>query len=472
MGLRVKLALAFVSVAVTATLLSGFLANRVVHNEFDVFVTRRGQQISDRIIPALQAYYGQTGSWVGIEEMFTPPPVRGRPGPGGNSMFNNIDARSILTDEHSTVLYDSEATLAGHQLPQELVAAARPIHVNGKDVGLLFVGRVRDNVEQRGFLRRVNRALLLGGIAAGGLAIVLAGLLASQMLSPLKQLVGAARGIAAGRLDQRVTVAKGDELGELGEAFNRMSEALGASEAQRRIAMADIAHELRNPLSSIRANLEGMVDGTLPAEPERIAMVYDQTLLLGRLVEDLRLLTIARAGELPLHRQPTDLIELTRQVSEIFQALGAEKGVSVQVQTQGLATGDAALSALPLDQQRISQVLANLLSNAVKHAPPSSAITVVLAKQEAVAQVSVADTGPGIAPEDLPRIFERFYRTEESRRELSPQSTGLGLAIAKELVEAHGGRIWVESTPGQGAVFRFTLPLAPSTEVQPRQAAV
>ena len=215
-----------------------------------------------------------------------------------------------------------------------------------------------------------------------------------------------------------------------------------------------------------------MVDGTLPAEPERIARVYDQTLLLGRLVEDLRLLTLARAGELPLHRQPTDLIELTRQVSEIFQTLGAEKRVSVQVQTQGLATGDAALSALPLDQQRISQVLANLLSNAVKHAPPSSAITVVLAKQEAVAQVSVADTGPGIAPEDLPRIFERFYRTEESRRELSPQSTGLGLAIAKELVEAHGGRIWVESTPGQGAVFRFTLPLAPSTEVQPRQAAV
>jgi signal transduction histidine kinase len=206
----------------------------------------------------------------------------------------------------------------------------------------------------------------------------------------------------------------------------------------------------------MRANLEGMVDGTLPVQPERIAVVYDQTLLLGRLIEDLRLLSLARAGELPLHRRPVDLATLARNIAESFQPLAAERRLNIEVSTNG------PLPALPIDQERISQVLANLLSNAVKYAPPETAITVAVSKQDGEARVSVADRGPGISEAELPRMFERFHRARDAQGEPSPNSTGLGLAIAKELVEAHGGRIWVESRQGEGATFRFTLPLPPA----------
>jgi signal transduction histidine kinase len=215
--------------------------------------------------------------------------------------------------------------------------------------------------------------------------------------------------------------------------------------------IADIAHELRNPLSTMQGNLEGMIDGVLPLDTSQVATVYDQTVLLSRLVEDLRTLSLAQAGELRLELEEADLGELVRGVVADFRPLADSRKVALEVR---------AIEEHPdvrIDSLRISQVLANLLSNALRHTLEGGRIEIGITDGVPGIEVSVTDSGSGIGLEDLPHVFERFYRADQSRTR-SGGGSGLGLAIAKELVESHGGRIWADSRPGQGSTFAFSLP--------------
>jgi signal transduction histidine kinase len=294
---------------------------------------------------------------------------------------------------------------------------------------------------ERQFLSKVNRSLLWAGLGAVALALVLGAALARQLTAPLRSLTDAARrlaglgaGVALTGAPEQVELRSQDEIGELGQAFNQMSASLAWQEMLRRNLMADIAHELRTPLSVMRGDLEALLDGVYQPTPEALASLHEETLLLSRLVDDLRALALAEAGQLRLERQPTDMGELLTGVVGAF-GLQAES----QGQTLRLDLPSETLST-EVDPQRVRQVVANLVSNALR--------------QGAEVEISVADEGPGIAADHLPHIFDRFWRGAQGRG----GGSGLGLAIAQELVRAHGGRIWVESAPGQGTVFRFTLP--------------
>jgi signal transduction histidine kinase len=296
----------------------------------------------------------------------------------------------------------------------------------------------------------------LAGLVAVAVALVGGLLLARQLTAPLRALTDAARRLALGKGQPdgpdsvpQVQVRSQDEIGELGQAFNQMASSLARQETLRRNLMADIAHELRTPLSVIRSDVEALLDGVYEPSLENLASLHEESLLLSRLVDDLRALAQAEAGQLRLTRQPVDLSTLLEQVLAGFDC-------STDVESQLLYLDlPPDLPLVDADPQRVRQVVANLVSNAQRHAGGGQ-IRISAMPRDGSVLVSVADNGPGIAPGDLPHVFDRFWRGSSTRAE----GSGLGLSIARELVRAHGGEIWVESTLGQGATFHFTLPQA------------
>lgn len=311
---------------------------------------------------------------------------------------------------------------------------------------------------ERIYLEAVQRGLWLAAAVAALAAAVLSLLLASRITGPLREVAAAAARLARGDFGQRVPVRTRDELGELAAAFNAMAEALGRQEALRRHMAADIAHELRTPLAVLQANLEAMLDGVRPVTVEAVAELHHETELLARLVADLRDLSLAEAGQLPLRRQPTDLAGLARTTVGQFVARAESKDVRLAV----VAADD--LPPADVDPDRVAQVLSNLLDNALRHTPAGGAVEVRVepGTRPDNVHVAVRDSGPGIPAEHLPHVFERFYRVDPARARAEGGS-GIGLAVVKQLVEAHGGTVTAESRPGQGTTFRLTLPV-PTTE--------
>lgn len=289
-----------------------------------------------------------------------------------------------------------------------------------------------------------------------GIAFRMVGTLAARRLtSPLSETMKAADALAAGDLSARLPVEGSGEFRHFARSFNRMAEALETADRQRRELLADVAHELRTPLTIIQGNVEGLRDGVYQATPENLDLVLDETRKLSRLVDDLRLLTLAEAGQLPLDLQTLDVSQLLVDVRDAFTSQANEAGINLTVHAT------EPLPSLHADPQRLEQVLGNLVSNAVRHTPRGGAVTLSATVSNAgdALLLSVADTGEGIAAADLPHIFERFWRGDPSRSHGSGAGSGLGLAIAKSLVEAHGGRIWAESREGQGTTVSSLLPL-------------
>jgi signal transduction histidine kinase len=268
----------------------------------------------------------------------------------------------------------------------------------------------------------------------GVIALILGALLFFQIMSPLRRLNHAVSAIEQGDLSQRVEVKSQDELGRLSQSFNRMADSLERSETQRQRLLADISHELRTPIAVIQANLEALLDGVLPLDGEQVAAIYDETLLLNRLVDDLRLLSQAEAGQLKLNLQETDLAALIWKLAERFKVQAQEKGVRLEIDLP------PQLPRMWMDGDRITQVLNNLVGNALRYTPPEGFIQIKAEILEGVVRISVTDNGSGIPAADLPHVFDRFYRADPSRTRFSGGS-GLGLAIVKQLVEAHGGRV-------------------------------
>jgi signal transduction histidine kinase len=271
-------------------------------------------------------------------------------------------------------------------------------------------------------------------------------------------MASAAARVGRGDLTGGVPVPSEDDLGRLALAFNAMTADLRRLEEHRKHMTADIAHELRTPLAVLQANLEGMLDGVVDASPERLAALHTQVRLLSRLVDDLRDLSLAQAGRLVLNRMDTDLRALVTDAVAVLLPRAQEKGVALAAR---LDAGDDLAPDVPplsIDRDRILQVIHNLLDNAIRHTPAGGSVAVSLGVTGQEVHLAVHDTGPGIPPEEVDRVFERFYRLDASRARASG-GTGLGLSVVKSLVDAHGGRVWVESVPGKGSTFTVALPV-------------
>jgi signal transduction histidine kinase len=451
--LWIKLLVAFVIVAAIAVGVVAVTANRITTHQFEIYVSQGKEARAERLAPEFAAYYARTGSWSGVEDWWVTlaeEPASGRgPGRGLGQGVGVSSDRLLLADTDRLVILDSQGDLAGEQISSAELAAGVPIEVEGELVGTLVVaaeGTVHESLESE-FLSEVNRSLVWAGVAAGVVALALGLLLARQLAAPIRALTDAANRLADGEMTQ-VRVRSDDEIGELGQAFNSMARSLAQQETLRRNLMADIAHELRTPLTVIRSDLEALLDGVYEPTPEALASVQEETLLLARLVDDLRALAQAEAGQLRLEREPLDLADLLRGVAGSFDLQARSQGQELRLE---LAPDLPEVEADPL---RVRQVVANLVSNALRHAQEAGCVTVRAEALAAEVQVSVADDGPGIAQEDLHRIFDRFWRGPQPRA----QGSGLGLTIARELVRAHGGRIWAESEASKGSTFFFTLP--------------
>jgi signal transduction histidine kinase len=285
---------------------------------------------------------------------------------------------------------------------------------------------------------------------------------ARRITSPLSETMKAADAMAEGDLSARVPEEGNGEFRHFARSFNRMAEALETADRQRRELLADVAHELRTPLTIIQGNLEGLRDGVYEASPEHLELVLDETRSLGRLVDDLRLLTLAEAGQLPLDLQVLDVAQLLADVRDAFACQASEAGIALTMEVA------EPLPPLIGDPQRLGQVLGNLVTNALRHTPSGGGITLgaaLASGQEGQSRLRlwIADTGEGIPSEDLPRICDRFWRGDPSRSHEAGAGSGLGLAIARSLVEAHGGRIWAKSQLGEGTTVYCLFPLPHGT---------
>jgi two-component system, OmpR family, sensor histidine kinase BaeS len=287
-------------------------------------------------------------------------------------------------------------------------------------------------------------------LALGALLVAfLAGRAVRRMAAPVGDVMDAADRVAGGDYGTRVQPRGSDEVRRLASSFNQMVERLEAHEAQRRGLLADVAHELRTPLSVIRGNVEGMLDGLYPADEAHLAPVLEETAVMSRLLDDLQTLSTAEAGVLRLHRERVDPEALLQDAVAAFRARADAAGVTLECRA---ADG---VPELDVDPVRIGEVLANLLANAVRHTPRGGSVTAAVEPSAAGVAFTVADTGSGIDPTDLPYVFDRFVKSADSG------GAGLGLAIARSLVQAHGGSITADSRPGRGTTMRFVLPLAP-----------
>jgi signal transduction histidine kinase len=284
-------------------------------------------------------------------------------------------------------------------------------------------------------------------------ALLLTLLLSKSITDPVGELTSAAREMGKGDLSQRVDVKTGGELGELADAFNAMADGLERLEQLRRNMVTDVAHDLRTPLSNIRGYLEAIRDGVVEPTNETISSLYEEAMLLNRLIEDLQELALAEAGQLRLERQPIHIGDVLEKAVVLVDSQAQQKGVRVEMEIpQDLPVVEA-------DAGRMVQVMRNLLNNAVTATPPGGEIRVTAREVDSKVEVCVQDNGSGIDPEHMPFIFERFYRPDKSRARKTG-GAGLGLAIVKQLVEAHGGEIGIQSEVGKGTTVTFTSPVA------------
>lgn len=450
--LWVRLSLGFLLVVAVGIGVMALAVNRATQASFTGYVRRQNAaNAGNDLIDRLEQYYSERDSWEGVEESL---PLPGRGGGQGRG------ARFLVADASGQVAAATDPDQEGRLLTQsERTSRAIPLNAEGQIVGYLLQetpGAAALDTAAMQFLSEMRRWLLMTALGSVALALLLGICLAWQFTRPMRALAAAAGRMAQGDLDQRVSTTGAQEVVEMAEAFNTLFSELSRAEALRQRMTADIAHELRTPVSVIRGQLEAMLDGVLASDPEHIAVVYDQSLHLARLVDDLRTLTQAEAGRLPLSKDAHDPATLVERAEASFAPLAVDAGIALRSEVS------ADLPAVLVDADRIQQVFANLLSNALRHTSSGGEICLKATLSEGTMQFSVSNTGQGLTPEQAEHVFERFWRAETAR-ERDTGGTGLGLAIAKSLVEAHGGRIWVESKSGEGAQFLFLLPYPEDT---------
>lgn len=394
------------------------------------------------IVSRLETYYLVHGNWQGVDIL-----------EGDNGAdFRRFWSRSILLDGQGIVVVDHGSTHTpetGTLYVQSTGFTSIPILVHGQKVATLMLdasvpARARILLD---FLWPVGVVSLLMAIPT----VMIGLLLMRRFVTPLAEVIAAARAVAGGDLSARVSASGPGDLRALSDSFNHMAASLELSDNERRNMLADIAHELRTPLTVMRGRLEGIVDGVYPASPEQVGPALEETYLLERLVEDLRLLTLAETRQLHFEHEAVNLGEVAAHVIDLFQAEAEEKNIQLSLEQRE----PAALATL--DHQRTEQVVGNLVGNALRYTPEGGHVCLDVYRSGERVRLTVSDDGSGVPPEDLSNIFMRFWRGEKSRSRASG-GAGLGLAITLQLVEAQGGQISAENLPQGGLKISLDFP--------------
>jgi signal transduction histidine kinase len=487
-SLAAKLTLAFLVVAIAGVGLAALIIRRSTQREFDQLVLNQNQQA---LAQNLLRYYQLNGGWQGVDDLVE---GRGDQLTGSSEPAGRWDDRRelfVLADEDGTIVFGGGKDYVGRTLRQKDLQKGIALMIGDRKVGTLVflptIERWKAGTPEGNFLVSVSRAIAIGAAAAVILALVLGGVLAQTLTRTLRELTSATKELASGKLGRQVEVHSQDELGTLAVSFNQMSSELQRStelrqqrDALSRAMTANIAHDLRSPLSVILGYTEALNDGVLEPTPEMFGIMHTEAQHLNHLIDDLKTLSLADAGELPLNPQPVAPASLLQRVADAHQIQASRKQIKLEMHAE------ENLPEIFVDIERMVQVLGNLISNSLRFTPEGGtiALTGTSVRTETEQQkdnstssrtnsqprdagyvwVQVSDSGPGISPEDLPHIFERTYRSDPARGQANGE-TGLGLTIAQSLVSAMGGTIHVESRHGvedggsTGTTFTIAFPI-------------
>jgi signal transduction histidine kinase len=433
------------------------ISTRVAHYEIRKFDVEVHAARAPRAPLAIGQYYRAHGSWAGVQ------PVIEQAARSGESDVVVFDGQRKLVGTSNAVLREARLMPDGGLmierrspagLTRELIRGPQMIvrDTSGNTAGSIFILPQQSKTPELQPMRALDRSFFLIFLGATIFGVLMAIAIARWISVPVERLTAAARRMESGDLAVRVEPAGGAELAELAHGFNAMAAALDRNEEQRRRMVSDVAHELRAPLTNIRCELESMQDGLTSPTPDRIASLHEETMHLAHLVDDLQDLALAEAGRLEIDAQPVAIAALARRAAAGMETRARERGVTIR------CGGDDDVIVLA-DARRTVQILTNLLANAVAHMETPGEVRIDWERSEGEAIIRVIDSGTGIPAEEIPRIFERFYRVDVSRSRATG-GAGLGLPIVRQLVAAHGGRVWAESEVGVGSAFSFTLPLA------------
>jgi signal transduction histidine kinase len=452
-SLRLRLFLAFILVILVTIGTVSIFVSRASQIEIEQYQLRMKQNQQERIACLLSQYGLHGEGWADVQ-------------PAVQHMQAVFGQHIILADDQGTVVADSLGEHLGEKYSPSWLGNGQQVqYIQNSDgkPGTLYTSPDSTYVDSAASILSlsdsINRFLLWGGALAIMVALAITFWLSRRISAPIHALTIANKRIGEGDFSRRLPFWGKDEVGELINSFNSMADRLKEAEQIRRDLVADVAHELRAPVSSIRAYLEAMRDGLMDTNTKSLDSLYEDIILLSRLIDDLQTLSLADAGQLSLVYQPEDISHIVNSVAESVQPKAVAKRINLTVNFP------ERLPPTKVDAQRLSQILHNLLDNAIRHTPSGGSVLVNIVETDKSIKVTVSDTGEGIPPEDLPHMFERFYRVDKSRSKATGGS-GLGLTIARRLVEAHGGKIEVRSKLGEGSEFTFTIPVLQDSDIK------
>lgn len=424
-------------------------------------VRQEDQLLAEQVARLAEEYYQQQGTLAGIAEALRFPMGPGMAQNRGMMDHPRMMPRMVppvlLMGEDGTIFSDTHGILARRYPEGFDIRRGTPVTAAGRIVGRVFIGSMivpaLDESENE-FLALVVHSALVSSLSVAVVAVFLGAVLFRRIASPVEALAAASRSIAQGNLGVRIDVRRSDELGELIDQFNVMASSLESSDEWKRRIISDSAHELRTPVAVLQGELEMILEGVYTPDRARIESLYRETELMARLINELGELAAAEGGQLRLIKQNCSLGELAREAAEAFTAAAAPRNISIRIQ-------DTGKEQIHADSQKVIQVIRNLVANALKAVPDGGRIDVHTEKSGSEVLLRVDDSGPGISPEFREQIFQRFFRLDSSRNR-EAGGAGLGLAIARRIMQLHEGRIWADEGRNGGARISIAFPAVES----------
>jgi signal transduction histidine kinase len=438
--------LAFLAIGILSVAVIAVTARLYTRAEFIRFLSDQDQ---NDLVAQLALYHAETGSWDHVGSLFQRP----SPSPNMGPMHMHMHPFT-LTNENGIVIFSTDPEyIIGAQVSTAVLQAGTAITENREVIGVVLAPHIpfEGNPRELEFIARISGYLLYAALVGTVIALIVGTMLSRTFTRPIRELTHAAHAISAGDLAQEVPIRSKDELGELAQAFNRMSAQLLRSINTRKQMTADIAHELRTPLSLILGHAEAVHDGVLEPSRENFEIIREEATRLEQLINDLRTLSLADAGELPITTQIVEPERLINEIIALYQYQMQRKNISLHLDVA------APLSTLELDPGRMTQVFTNILDNALRYTPENGHIDLSARQFNQWVEFTIQDSGPGVPQDKLEHIFERFYRVDTSRQR-EDGGSGLGLAIAKSIIQAHNGELTAESEAGQGLRITIRLP--------------